>query len=210
MGDATARFLRDYGAAAVGATPPQPGLPVPEDGEESGTTIDRGIEVAEDRWDGKTVSEAPARPGEFPVRFVDGSHVSQPVLYLESKPDRFPIPILLGELGAVALRTDGRRFTREFAVVERIVSFVVDPFPWEHVEAFAEDILNKNELKLRLLPANRPDGKYNPFDYEQKVEVKRSDIKDNRLSDVSPMPAGMINRLNPEELKDLLAYLLGK
>lgn len=50
----------------------------------------------------------------------------------------------------------------------------------------------------------------NPFDYAQKVEVKRSDIKENKLSDVSPMPAGMINRLNPEELKDLLAYLLGK
>jgi hypothetical protein len=38
----------------------------------------------------------------------------------------------------------------------------------------------------------------------------RSDIKENKLSDVSPMPAGIINRLNPEELKDLLAYLLGK
>ena len=50
----------------------------------------------------------------------------------------------------------------------------------------------------------------NPFDYAQKVEVKRSDIKENKLSDVSPMPAGMINRMNPEELKDLLAYLLGK
>jgi putative heme-binding domain-containing protein len=50
----------------------------------------------------------------------------------------------------------------------------------------------------------------NPFDYSQKVEVKRSDIKENKLSDVSPMPAGMINRMNPEELKDLLAYLLGK
>ena len=50
----------------------------------------------------------------------------------------------------------------------------------------------------------------NPFDYSQKVEVKRSDIKENKLSDVSPMPSGMINRLNPEELKDLLAYLLGK
>ena len=50
----------------------------------------------------------------------------------------------------------------------------------------------------------------NPFDYSQKVEVKRSDIKENKLSDVSPLPSGMINRLNPEELKDLLAYLLVK
>ncbi len=50
----------------------------------------------------------------------------------------------------------------------------------------------------------------NPFDYSQKVEVKRSDIKSSKLAEVSPMPAGMINRLNPDELKDLLAYLLGK
>ncbi|MBC7981063.1 MAG: c-type cytochrome [Armatimonadetes bacterium] len=50
----------------------------------------------------------------------------------------------------------------------------------------------------------------NPFDYTQKVEVKRSDINESKLSKVSPMPAGMINRLNSEELKDLLGYLLAK
>lgn len=50
----------------------------------------------------------------------------------------------------------------------------------------------------------------NPFDYSQKIEVKRSDIKTEKLAAVSPMPPGMINRLNAEELKDLLAYLLGK
>ena len=31
MNDATARFLRHYGAAAVGPTPPQPALPVPDE-----------------------------------------------------------------------------------------------------------------------------------------------------------------------------------
>jgi len=50
----------------------------------------------------------------------------------------------------------------------------------------------------------------NPFDYAQKVEIKRSDIKSTKLSEVSPMPAGMINRLNAEELKDLFAYMLQK
>lgn len=166
MNDATARFLRHYGAAAVGPTPPQPALPVPDEAEQAKTTIDRSIELAEANWEARTISEAPARDGEFPVRFIDGSHASQPVLCLETKPDRFPIPVLLGEVGAIALRTDGRRFTREFAAVERVFSFVVDPFPWEHIEEFAADILNKAELKLRLLPANRPDGKYHPFDYE--------------------------------------------
>ena len=50
----------------------------------------------------------------------------------------------------------------------------------------------------------------NPFDYDQKIEIKRFDIRTSKLSEISPMPAGMINRLNPEELKDLFAYLLGK
>ena len=50
----------------------------------------------------------------------------------------------------------------------------------------------------------------NPFDYSQKIELKRADIKSTKLSEVSPMPAAMINRLNSDELKDLLAYMLGK
>lgn len=50
----------------------------------------------------------------------------------------------------------------------------------------------------------------NPFDYSQKQELKRSDIKEEKLSAVSPMPAGMINRLNAEEMKDIMGYLLNK
>jgi putative heme-binding domain-containing protein len=50
----------------------------------------------------------------------------------------------------------------------------------------------------------------NPFDFTQRIELSRSNIKSEAPSKVSPMPPGMINRLNPEELKDLFAYLLGK
>ncbi|QJE97307.1 c-type cytochrome [Luteolibacter luteus] len=49
-----------------------------------------------------------------------------------------------------------------------------------------------------------------PFDFSQTVEIERNQIKDKRLSPVSPMPPGLINSLNPDELKDLLAYILGK
>ncbi len=166
MNDATSRFLRNYGAAAVGPTPPQPAIPVPDENEERKTIIDRTIESKDGEWKPLPLTEAPAKDGEFPLRFIDGSHASQPVLCLETRPDRYPIPLLIGEVGAVALRTDGRRFTREFAAVERVFSFVVDPFPWEDVEEFASDILNKSELKLRLLPANLPSSPYHPFDYE--------------------------------------------
>jgi putative heme-binding domain-containing protein len=49
-----------------------------------------------------------------------------------------------------------------------------------------------------------------PFDFSATMEVERSQIKDIKPSPISPMPAGMINRLNADELKDLLGYLLAK
>lgn len=49
-----------------------------------------------------------------------------------------------------------------------------------------------------------------PFDLSQTIEIERNQIRDMKPSPVSPMPAALINQLNPEELKDLLAYLLGK
>ena len=49
-----------------------------------------------------------------------------------------------------------------------------------------------------------------PFDFTQTVEIERNQIKDKKPSPVSPMPPGLINSLNPDELKDLLAYILGK
>jgi putative heme-binding domain-containing protein len=47
-----------------------------------------------------------------------------------------------------------------------------------------------------------------PFDFSQTIEIERSNIKELKPSKVSPMPPALINRLNAEELKDLLAYLL--
>jgi putative heme-binding domain-containing protein len=50
----------------------------------------------------------------------------------------------------------------------------------------------------------------NPFDFTQTIEIERNQIKEKKLSPVSPMPPGLINSLNGEELRDLLAYLMGK
>ncbi|WP_367875231.1 c-type cytochrome [Luteolibacter sp. Populi] len=50
----------------------------------------------------------------------------------------------------------------------------------------------------------------NPFDFSQTVEIERNQIKERKPSPVSPMPPALINSLNPDELKDLLAYLMGK
>lgn len=47
----------------------------------------------------------------------------------------------------------------------------------------------------------------NPFDPKTTREIAKKDVIRTRVSEVSPMLPGMINRLNPEELKDLLAFL---
>jgi putative heme-binding domain-containing protein len=48
----------------------------------------------------------------------------------------------------------------------------------------------------------------NPFAPEQVREVAKKDVVSTKISPLSIMMPGMINRLNPEELKDLMAYLM--
>jgi len=48
----------------------------------------------------------------------------------------------------------------------------------------------------------------NPFMPDEKVRVKTSEVVSRRAYEASLMPSGLINSLNPEELQDLLAYLL--
>ena len=168
MSDAIRSFLREHGAAAVGATPPQPTLPPTDesDADKPGPeTVDLAVECDPADWAAIPVGEAPTRPGEAPVRFIDGSHTGQPVLCIWS-PQGCPIPLVLSEIGAVALRLKGRTFHREFATVERVLSFVADPFPWEEVEAFSQAMANDPRFAVQVLPAQRPATGMHPYDYE--------------------------------------------
>ncbi len=40
----------------------------------------------------------------------------------------------------------------------------------------------------------------------KRVELRKADIEDRRLLELSPMPQGLVKQ--PEELRDLVAYLL--
>ena len=46
---------------------------------------------------------------------------------------------------------------------------------------------------------------YNP---NQRTNVNRSEIEDMGPSNVSPMPAGLLNMMEKDEVMDLLAYIL--
>lgn len=48
----------------------------------------------------------------------------------------------------------------------------------------------------------------NPFAPNVIREIPKTEVTDTKVSEVSVMMPGMINRLNPEELKDLMAYLV--
>ncbi|MFK7844599.1 MAG: heme-binding protein [Rhodothermales bacterium] len=48
----------------------------------------------------------------------------------------------------------------------------------------------------------------NPFDPTQKTTVKKSDVMGEKPSPASIMPAGLLNRLNQDEVIDLIAYLV--
>jgi putative heme-binding domain-containing protein len=48
----------------------------------------------------------------------------------------------------------------------------------------------------------------NPYDYSQTLAIPTASITSRQASPISPMPPGLIHALNPEELRDLLAYLL--
>lgn len=166
--DAIADFLRTHEAAPVGATPTLPLLePTTEVEEEKTETFDLEIEYPREEWRPRELSEAPAKEGEYPLRFIDGCHAGQPVLCLTVRGRGWPIPLYLAEVGAISLKLVGGRFEREFHRIDRVLSFVADPFPWEEVETFAAAIANNPAFGLRVLAAELPkDENYSRFDYE--------------------------------------------
>lgn len=70
----------------------------------------------------------------------------------------------------------------------------------------------KNGKSMLAKLVNEDDAKFyisqNPFTPDVIMELPKSDVQSHRLSRVSLMPAGLINQLNGEELKDLVAYLM--
>ena len=48
----------------------------------------------------------------------------------------------------------------------------------------------------------------NPFAPEVLREIPKSEVAETKISPISIMMPGLINRLNEEELKDLMAYLM--
>ena len=63
-------------------------------------------------------------------------------------------------------------------------------------------ILSETDEKITLMP--------NPYSSTYTTELAKSDIEKQEISPISPMPPGLFNRLNQEEIRDLLGYLLSE
>lgn len=119
---------------------------------------------------------------------------------------------VIGNEGGVAgpqLNALGGRFS-----VRDIAEAIIEPSKVVS-DQYAVSSIEKNDgttVVAKVL--DEKDGKLiiaaNPFDMQQTSEIAKADVKSIQPSATSPMPPALINRLNEEELKDLLAYLLGK
>ena len=101
----------------------------------------------------------------------------------------------------------GTRFSRG-DIVEAIISpsdaisdqYGATVFTMKNGSSMVGRVISQDETSVTL--------NQNPFDMSQTMEISKSDIESEGASPASIMPAGLINRLNQEEVMDLIAYLV--
>lgn len=218
-------FLRNYGARRVRDYQPQPLLL--DDGtllgEEAEEARDLDYEMASNDWR-PCDAEGETDFGDWPLtpkRFVDGKDVGRTVAWLQSR-EGYPVPVRLSQIGAVVMREVRGELRREFAVVERVVSLMVDLFPWNEIESFAIALQVNG---FRLLPCQKPKpGKTFAggwtYDYERMRRTTQNRSHDEMvrlerqaLARADQLPTLVDGRLDPhkdafDELSDPVVGLI--
>src|SRR6202035_4086997 len=150
-------FLRDYGAHRMRDDTMRPLLlginDVPTD-QETDEEANLNYEEDAEKWKPIDVQGVPI-PTDWPLcprGFVDCKDLGRTVAWLQTM-EGFPIPVRLSEIGAVVMCNGPDGIRREWCVVKRVVSMIVDPFPWDEIESFAFAL---QEQEFRLLPCHKP------------------------------------------------------
>jgi hypothetical protein len=132
-------FLKNNGAQRMRNYAPQPFLL--DDGileVEADEEPDRWYERGREQWNAiNTLDSSP--PADWPwrpVRFIDGKDSGRTVAWLQARTGH-PLPVRLAEIGAAAISDQDKQLRRDFETIERVVSLIVKPFPWDEVESFA-------------------------------------------------------------------------
>jgi hypothetical protein len=166
-------FLLHYGGRRLRQYVEQPPLDSRADfadDEAEGPKVALDFELPPDEWQPRSVVAESVDPAALPRRFIDGCHSGETVAWLQDAAHH-PIPVRLAEIGGVCMRLDGRSLRREFVHLERVISLIVDPFPWHEVEIFATALA---DAPMRLLPAPPPkidqETRGLTYDYERMRE----------------------------------------
>jgi hypothetical protein len=194
-------FLHTYSAQRVQQYAPQPEFWNSDPEQELDTVLD--YEVPSDEW----AAMMPAVPTGWspmtwtdrPRRFIDGKDVGETVIALRA-PGGYPIAVRLSQIGSTVIEVVDGICYRRFAVVERVVSMVVKPFPWHEIESFA---IALQEQELRLLPAQWPTRGI-PYDFEvmRKAAQNRSNdematLEEYAVAQDNEVPTVVDGRLEP-------------
>ncbi len=124
---------------------------------------------------------------------------------------RHVIPVTLydGEGGAIGpdLTQLGTRFSKR-----DILESIIDPNKVIS-DQYASTVFTMKDTKSIIGKlVKEENGKYyvsqNPFAPDQLKELNKADVVSTKTADVSLMPPLLINNLNPERLRDLMAYLV--
>jgi putative heme-binding domain-containing protein len=101
----------------------------------------------------------------------------------------------------------GTRFSKR-----DILEAIIEPSKVISDQYAATEFTMKDGSTITGRLKNEENGKYyismNPFAPNMLQAISKKDVVSTKLSDVSIMFPGTINRLNKEELKDLMAYLV--
>jgi hypothetical protein len=187
-------FLRSNGAHRMRDDAVRP-LLLDESGEsgeqQEQERVEMSYEKAIGRWKPIDVCNGALSTVQMhcPKLFIDGKDVGRTVAWLQTA-EGFPISVRLSEIGAVLMSNSNRRLQREWHIVERVVSMVVEPFPWDEVESFAAALQAED---FRLLPCQKPKGRLT-YDFQEmrKATQNRSMDEMIRLEKQALVRAGQV------------------
>jgi hypothetical protein len=197
-------FIRNYnGARMASYSPFEP--PAAQSDDQPLERVNRDYEPGR-AW---TRAIEPATPRAWqaknwifsPIRFIDGKDVGDTVAWVRDQAGH-PAPFRLSTIGSTALRLVNGELRREYALVENVVTAVLNGFPTGEVESFARALQQEN---MRLLLANPPDNQLS-YDFEtmRKAAQNRSNdemgtLEEAALAHGANLPTLVDGRLGPRQ-----------
>lgn len=140
--------------------------------------IELSYERPADQWNPIDISDVTVTADwdYRPTRFIDGKDLGRTVAWLQTE-EGFPIPVRLSEIGAIVMHNDNGQLRREWYIMERVVSMIVNPFPWDEVESFAAAL---QEEGFRLLQCREPGG-HLTYDFQEMRKATQNRSMDEMM-----------------------------